>query len=161
MELSELPSGFGRVLALHRTRQELSQSRLAVMTGLSHGFISRLESGTRMPDRETVAELAAALQLTPSEAAHLFWTAGFTYEGGHPPITDPLLSRFVAIYHRSAGEIRQHLESMVLIGLSLAKDHEFPKARTVKVGQAETGDSLEQEGEAGSVPDLRSTDLAS
>jgi transcriptional regulator with XRE-family HTH domain len=67
---------FGFTLSALRLKRKLSQERLAPLCGLNHGYISRLEWGSRAPSRAAVEKIAAALQLTPEESDALFVSAG-------------------------------------------------------------------------------------
>lgn len=69
--------GFGALLARHRESRGLTKSELARQTGLNQGFISRLESGDRNPERATVTRLADALGLYTDDRDELFAIAGF------------------------------------------------------------------------------------
>lgn len=64
---------------LHRllSASGLSQYQLARRTRYDHSYISRLLSGARLPSRETVERLAAALGLDPAEHSRLLAAAGF------------------------------------------------------------------------------------
>ena len=68
---------FAPMLRELRDRRRLSQSRLAEAAGFDHSYVSRLESGTRMPTREAVAKLADAMGLVESERDALLASAGF------------------------------------------------------------------------------------
>lgn len=68
---------FAETLRRYRFRARLSQSRLARLAGFDHSYISRLESGTRTPSRNTVIFLASKLGLNPVERDSLLASAGF------------------------------------------------------------------------------------
>lgn len=68
---------FAETLRRYRFRARLSQSRLAGLAGFDHSFISRLESGTRTPSRNTVIFLGIKLGLNPVESDSLLAAAGF------------------------------------------------------------------------------------
>jgi transcriptional regulator with XRE-family HTH domain len=72
---------FGGVLRDFRERLGVSQAKLAKLAEFDHSFISRLESGARMPTREAVDRLAAALRLEPEERDRLRNAAGFLGTG--------------------------------------------------------------------------------
>ena len=46
---------FAPLLREYRDRRRLSQSRLAEAAGFDHSYVSRLESGTRMPTRDALS----------------------------------------------------------------------------------------------------------
>jgi transcriptional regulator with XRE-family HTH domain len=68
---------FAPMLRELRDRRRLSQSRLAEAAGFDHSYVSRLESGTRMPTRDAVSKLADAMLLGDSERDALLASAGF------------------------------------------------------------------------------------
>jgi transcriptional regulator with XRE-family HTH domain len=74
-------SEFGPLLKGFREARYLSQSKLADRASLCHSYVSRLESGARMPTRESVDRLAAALKLEPEERDRLLNAAGFLGTG--------------------------------------------------------------------------------
>lgn len=55
----------------------LSQSKLAERADFDHSYISRLESGARMPTRQAVDLIIKALEVGPDEANILRASAGF------------------------------------------------------------------------------------
>lgn len=69
--------GFAPMLREYRDRRRMSQSRLAKAAGFDHSYVSRLESGTRMPTRDAVVKLADAMSLTDGERDALLAAAGF------------------------------------------------------------------------------------
>lgn len=75
-----LPTGsaFGACLRrLRLARGRVSQSNLAVRADFDHSYVSRLESGARMPTKEAVDRLADALALSDGERDELLASAGF------------------------------------------------------------------------------------
>ena len=58
-------SALGELLGSFRTARGWSQGRLAQQAQLDPSFVSRLEAGTRAPERETVNRLADALSGAP------------------------------------------------------------------------------------------------
>lgn len=77
-----MSEAFGATLRHYRERLHLSQSTLARRAGYDHSYQSRLESGARMPTREAVERLAAALALEPGERDALLHAAGFVAGDG-------------------------------------------------------------------------------
>lgn len=57
------------IVRLKRLREErgLTQERLAKKSGVSHGYIARLEIGMHDPSLSTLAKLAKALKVTVAE----------------------------------------------------------------------------------------------
>lgn len=55
----------------------ISQCRLADLAGLDHSYMSRLESGGRLPSRAVVARIADVLGLTGGDRARLFLAADY------------------------------------------------------------------------------------
>lgn len=68
---------FALMLRELRDRRRLSQSRLAEAAGFDHSYVSRLESGSRMPTRDAVTRLADAMSLEESDRDALLASAGF------------------------------------------------------------------------------------
>jgi transcriptional regulator with XRE-family HTH domain len=68
---------FGVLLKRVREARRVSQSKLAERADFDHSYVSRLESGARMPTREAVERLGVALGLSQSEHDALFAAAGF------------------------------------------------------------------------------------
>lgn len=68
---------FGGLLKSMREARRISQSKLAERADFDHSYVSRLESGARMPTREAVERLAAALNLAQTEEDSLLAAAGF------------------------------------------------------------------------------------
>lgn len=70
-------SPFGAVLHQLRQPRRVSQNRLSERAGFDHSYVSRLESGARLPTRDTVAALADALGVDADERDRLFVSGGF------------------------------------------------------------------------------------
>jgi transcriptional regulator with XRE-family HTH domain len=68
---------FGVQLKSLREARRVSQSKLAERADFDHSYVSRLESGARMPTREAVERLASALALSQIEEDGLLASAGF------------------------------------------------------------------------------------
>lgn len=87
---------FSRLLKQYRESARVSQSRLAELADFDHSYVSRLESGSRMPTREAVGKLADALALETGERDMLLAAAGFMPQrvesllAGEPVLTDVL-----------------------------------------------------------------------
>ncbi len=68
---------FGVQLKVMREARRVSQSKLAEWADFDHSYVSRLESGARMPTRDAVERLAHAMALTQIEEDGLLAAAGF------------------------------------------------------------------------------------
>ncbi|MBA3336876.1 MAG: helix-turn-helix transcriptional regulator [Chloroflexia bacterium] len=76
-EQSVAEAGFGEALKGLREAGRISQSKLAERAGFDHSYVSRLESGARMPTREAVRQLAGALDVERGKQDELLAAAGF------------------------------------------------------------------------------------
>jgi transcriptional regulator with XRE-family HTH domain len=74
---THIPAEFGGLLKGFRERRNVSQSKLAERADFDHSYVSRLESGARMPTRDAVDRLGHALGLTQAEVDALLAAAGF------------------------------------------------------------------------------------
>ena len=70
-------SEFGTMLKSQREKRAVSQSKLAERAEFDHSYVSRLESGARMPTREAVDRLGEALNLEQAQLDALLAAAGF------------------------------------------------------------------------------------
>lgn len=68
---------FGALLKSMRERRNVSQSKLAERADFDHSYVSRLESGARMPTREAVDRLGDALGLERPQLDSMLAAAGF------------------------------------------------------------------------------------
>ena len=68
---------FGTLLKNLREKRVVSQSKLAERADFDHSYVSRLESGARMPTRDAVERLAEALNLEQVQLDSLLAAAGF------------------------------------------------------------------------------------
>lgn len=73
---------------LERLREErgLSKADLAKRTGLDPSTITRFEQGARMPERETILQLAGAMVLPMPDRDRLLASAGFRSELWDDPL---------------------------------------------------------------------------
>ena len=58
---------FGRVLKARREELGLTRRELVDASGLSYPYVSQLETGSRLPSHRSLARLARALQLEPTD----------------------------------------------------------------------------------------------
>lgn len=68
---------FGALLKSLRAKRNISQCKLAERANFDHSYVSRLESGARMPTREAVDRLGEALKLEEPQLDSLLAAAGF------------------------------------------------------------------------------------
>lgn len=68
---------FGNLLKSLREKHGVSQSKLAERADFDHSYVSRLESGARMPTREAVDRLGMAMNLEHGSLDMLLASAGF------------------------------------------------------------------------------------
>lgn len=109
---------FAPMLRELRDRRRLSQSRLAEAAGFDHSYVSRLESGTRMPTRDAVLKLADAMGLIDGERDALLAAAGFM-PGRIESLfaSEPVLSEvLVLLQDRSVpAEVREDVRNMIAL----------------------------------------------
>ena len=89
------PTAFGAALQALREDRGWSQGELARRAGLSHGHISRMESGWRTPTAETIDRLAAALGLDDAALGRMKRLAGIPPAWAMNP--HPLVERLAAV----------------------------------------------------------------
>jgi transcriptional regulator with XRE-family HTH domain len=75
-----------------RTTRKISQLELSLTAGISQRQLSFIESGRARPSRETVLNLAEALEVPLRERNTLLQAAGFSGVYPNRPLDDPLLS---------------------------------------------------------------------
>lgn len=63
-------TAFGSVLRQFRTARNMTQDELAARLDIASPYISRLESGHKLPSLDMVCKLAHALEVKPSELIH-------------------------------------------------------------------------------------------
>lgn len=107
---------FAPLLREFRDRRRLSQSRLAEAAGFDHSYVSRLESGTRMPTRDAVTKLAEAMGLDEGERDALLASAGFM-PGRIENLfaSEPVLSEVLGLLQDRAvpAEVRDDVRHMI------------------------------------------------
>ncbi len=109
-------TGFAPLLRELRDRRRLSQSRLAGAAGFDHSYVSRLESGSRMPTRDAVLKLAGAMALGDGERDALLAAAGFM-PGRIESLfaSEPVLSEVLGLLQDGAvpDEVRDDVRRMI------------------------------------------------
>lgn len=107
---------FAPLLRVYRDRCRLSQSRLAQAAGFDHSYVSRLESGSRMPTRDAVAKLADAMGLEDGDRDALLASAGFM-PGRIENLfaSEPVLSEVLGLLQDRAvpAEVRDDVRHMI------------------------------------------------
>lgn len=128
-------SEFGRVLAEYRTnhRPYLSQSALAERAGFDHSYVSRCESGARMPSRAAVLALAGALNLSEPDTDCLLSAGGYMPGNLENIMADePTVGALLEFLHdRSVtAECRDDVRNMVYILIRQARRVETSRITT-------------------------------
>ena len=72
-----MPTEFGSLLKQLREQVGVSQSKLAERADFDHSYVSRLESGARMPTRDAVDRLGEAMGIDQGARDALLAAAGF------------------------------------------------------------------------------------
>lgn len=86
-------SEFSAVLSEIRSAMGWTQARLAREARLDQSFVSRMESGERVPERETLLRIIDALGASPFDQERLFAAAGYR----SPALDDPLIAALVRL----------------------------------------------------------------
>ncbi len=112
-------NAFGKLLEAYRSTKGWTKAQLAERAGLDPSAISRLESGQRLPERQTVALLADALELSPLNRERLYAAAGYRSEAWD----DSLVAELVEVLADPAipDEIRSDVRTAVRIALRYAR----------------------------------------
>lgn len=77
VQAHHVATGFGAALRAARLAAGLSQVQLAERAGIVHSYVSRLESGVRMPASSVLMLLCDALDADDELRTRLFLRAGF------------------------------------------------------------------------------------
>lgn len=113
---------FGSALKQHREDHRVSQSKLAERAGFDHSYVSRLESGARMPTREAVLQLAAALKLDGPAQDSLLAAAGFLpKEVSNLLSTEPEISALLHMLHNDG--MPEPVRDIIRAQLRLLTEH--------------------------------------
>ncbi len=100
-------NAFGKLLETYRNARGWTKAQLAERAKLDPSAISRLESGQRFPERQTVALLADALALSPLDRERLYAAAGYRSEAWD----DPLVAELVEVL--TDPDLPEHIKSEV------------------------------------------------
>jgi transcriptional regulator with XRE-family HTH domain len=120
VESIEGRSALGELLGSFRTARGWSQGRLAQQARFDPSFVSRLEAGTRAPERETVNRLADALVLPIADRDRLMAAAGFRSIA----LDDPLISE-LALLLTDPGlpeSVERDLRAVIRMAISYARN---------------------------------------
>ena len=108
----------GLILKAMREHVGMSQSKLAKRAGYEHSYISRLESGTRVPSRDAVTRISRALWLTPEDRARLMIAYGFLPDDPTAVMdTEPELARLYRALRSTTASDRAKRATRMQIGL--------------------------------------------
>lgn len=107
---------FGELLGNLRTARGWSQGRLAQQAGLDPSSVSRLESGLRAPERDTVHRLADALVLPIADRDRLLAAAGFRSIA----LDDPLISELAMLLAdpNLPEQVQQDIRAVIRVAIS-------------------------------------------
>jgi transcriptional regulator with XRE-family HTH domain len=122
---------FAPLLREYRDRSRLSQSRLAEAAGFDHSYVSRLESGTRMPTRDAVVKLADAMGLDEHQRDALLASAGFMPGRVESLLAgEPVLSEALGLLQNRAipAEVRDDVRNMIALLVRQAQRSAFDGA---------------------------------
>lgn len=123
---------FAPCLREMRDRSRLSQSRLAEAAGFDHSYVSRLESGSRMPTRDAVLKLAAAMNLDEHDRDSLLAAAGFMPGRIESLLAgEPVLSEALGFLQNRAvpAEVRDDVRNMIALLVRQAQRAAFTVGR--------------------------------
>ena len=69
---SEREEIFGKIIQDERKAKEISQEKLAWLTGLDRTAISLIENGKRSPTFSTILKICSAIDIDPSELFSIY-----------------------------------------------------------------------------------------
>lgn len=128
-----MTAGFAPMLRDLRDCRRLSQSRLAAAAGFDHSYVSRLESGNRMPTRDAVQKLADAMALDDDERDTLLASAGFM-PGRIESLfaNEPILSEVLGLLQDGTvpDEVRDDVRRMISLLVRQAQRASYPSPVT-------------------------------
>ncbi len=115
---------FGKLLKTFRERHGVSQSKLAERADFDHSYVSRLESGARMPTREAVDRLGQAMSLEDVQLDSLLASAGFLPRDVSSLLSaEPALGEVLEMLQDEAvpSEFRENVRNMMRIMVQQAR----------------------------------------
>jgi len=119
--MSFIPDFAGRLLA-YRAHKQISQYALAVLSGLDHSTLSRIESRNRKPSKNSVNLICHALELPRDEWDMMLDLAGFSAVALNSLMNVPRLGLLDDIYPRLEEGDRQHFEEWLDDGLDFYRE---------------------------------------
>jgi transcriptional regulator with XRE-family HTH domain len=123
--MSQQSAEFGVLLKRLRESRRVSQSKLAERADFDHSYVSRLESGARMPTREAVDRLAEALDLMANQQDGLLAAAGFLPRDVASLLSDePAIGEVLDLLHNDAVPI-EYRDNMRQVLRLLAEQARF------------------------------------
>ena len=115
---------FGKLLKTLREQHGVSQSKLAERADFDHSYVSRLESGARMPTREAVDRLGQAMGLEQAQLDSLLASAGFLPRDVSSLLSaEPALGEVLEMLQDEAvpSEFRENVRNMLRIMVQQAR----------------------------------------
>jgi transcriptional regulator with XRE-family HTH domain len=115
---------FGNLLKSLREKNGVSQSKLAERAYFDHSYVSRLESGARMPTREAVDRLGTAMNLDPAELDALLASAGFLPKDVSSLLSaEPALGEVLEVLQDETvpSEFRENMRNMLRVMVQQAR----------------------------------------
>lgn len=106
---------FNNVLKELREKQRLSQSKLAKRAKFNHSYISRLESGNRVPTVEAVNRLANAMEIDAYDTDRLRISAGYMPESNDILFVNPIIKRINDRYSQLDSPCRDKVDLLLSI----------------------------------------------
>lgn len=104
---------FTEMLRFMRAKYNVSQRIVAEAADFDKSFISRLESGDRRPNRDTVLLLADAIGLTPEDADKLLLSANFMPVQPTAMLANPELARLDDLMAAASADKREWAKNAV------------------------------------------------
>ena len=110
--------GFGETLRELRVERRMSQTVVARRAGFDHSFLSKTESGDRVPSRDAVRRISDALRLSRDDRDKLMVSAGFLPDDPTAVMdTEPELARLYRALRSTTASDRAKRATRMQIGL--------------------------------------------
>lgn len=117
-------TGFAALLKSLREKRSVSQTKLSERADFDHSYVSRLESGSRMPTREAVDRLGEALELEQPQLDSLLAAAGFLPRDLSSLLEgEPVVGEILDLLQDEAvpSECQDNLRQMIYLLVKLAR----------------------------------------